>query len=246
MTVHFERYSDVVEALADPALVPILPSGDGPVGASVAWLRATVARFSSGETHRRRRALVEAELAQLDPGSLRTAVVRAGDLRIRVVRTLAEAMGMPEPDVVAEAVTVVARAYFGGDDPAADEAVARLVSLLQPDDLEVVANRIGVLVQACDATAALVEAAERNLLPLARVLLEDPPVRNMRRIAVRPTRVGDQEIAEGDVVLLDTANPEHPETLTFGAAPRVCPGRAHALALAEGLRDGSSSGGGVD
>jgi len=239
MTVHeFSRYTEVVAALADPALVPVLPtSAGGPVGASVAWLRASVARFSSGEEHRRRRALVEAELALIDPASLRQAVAGEGDVRARVVRTLAEALGMPEPDVVADAVTVVARAYFGGDDPAADAAVARLVDLLPDLELEAAANRIGLLVQACDATAALVENAERSQLPLARVLLEDPPVRTMRRTAARPTRVGDHEIAEGDVVLLDlvTANREHPEPLTFGAPPRVCPGRAHALALAEAL-----------
>lgn len=237
MTVHeFDRYADVVAALADPALVPVLPeSAGGPVGASVAWLRATVARFSSGETHRRRRALVEADLALLDPAAL--AVVPEGDVRSRVVQTLAEAMGMPEPAAVAEAVKVVAGAYFGGDDPAADEAVARLVELSDHADLEVVANRIGLLVQACDATAALVEAAARSQLPLARVLLEDPPVRTMRRVAARATCVANREIAEGDVVLLDlvTANREHPEPLTFGAPPRVCPGRAHAIALAEGL-----------
>ncbi len=241
MTVHeFDRYADVVAALADPALVPVLPeSAAGPVGASVAWLRATVARFSSGETHRRRRALVEADLALLDPASL--AVVPGDDVRMRVVQTLAEAMGMPEPTVVAEAVTVVAGAYFGGDDPAADEAVAHLVELLSDQaDLEVVANRIGLLVQACDATAALMESASRNQLPLARVLLDDPPVRTMRRVAASATRVADHEIAEGDVVLLDlvTANLEHPEPLTFGAPPRVCPGRAHALALAERLTSG--------
>lgn len=68
----FDRYADVRAALADPALVPELPAADGgPAGASVAWLRATVARFSSGEAHRRRRALVEAELARLEPVSLR-------------------------------------------------------------------------------------------------------------------------------------------------------------------------------
>jgi cytochrome P450 len=240
MTVHeFDGYADVLTALADPALVPVLPdTAGGPVGASVAWLRDTVARFSSGETHRRRRALVEADLALVDPASL--TVVSEGDVRVRVVQTLAEAMGMREPAVVAEAVTVVAGAYFGGDDPAADEAVARLVELSDHADLEVVANRIGILVQACDATAALVAAAGRSQLPLARVLLEDPPVRTMRRIAARATRVADHDIAEGDVVLLDlvTANREHPEPLTFGAPPRVCPGRAHALALASGLTSG--------
>ncbi|GAA2869499.1 hypothetical protein GCM10010517_29510 [Streptosporangium fragile] len=244
-TVHeFDRYAEVRAALADPALVPELPAGDGPAGASVAWLRATVARFSSGERHRRRRALVEAELARLEPASLRRAAAagREGEIRVRVVRTLAEALGMPEPAAVAEAVIVVAGAYFGGADAAADEAVARLVAQLVPGPadeagLEAAANRIGLLVQACEATAALVEASAGSGGPPARVLRNAPPVRTMRRVAARATRVAGREIAEGDVVFLDlaTANRTHPVPLTFGVPPRVCPGRAHALALADGL-----------
>ncbi|MET9657050.1 isocitrate lyase/phosphoenolpyruvate mutase family protein [Streptomyces sp. NPDC006510] len=253
-THEFGRYADVRAALADPALVPQLPAADGgPAGASVAWLRATVARFGSGEPHRRRRALVEAELARLEPDSLRQAAAAGtgGEVRARVVRTLAEALGMPEPAVVTEAVIAVAQAYFGCADAAADEdeAVARLVALLMPGTadeagLEAAANRIGLLVQACEATAALVEAAAGRDAPMARVLREAPPVRSMRRVAVRDTRIADREIAEGDVVLLDlaAAHRTHPVPLTFGAPPRVCPGRAHALALADGLLQRPSTG----
>ncbi|MDT0442191.1 isocitrate lyase/phosphoenolpyruvate mutase family protein [Streptomyces johnsoniae] len=244
-THEFGRPADVRAALADPALVPELPAADGGrAGASVAWLRATVARFSSGEPHRRRRALVAAELARLDPAALRRTAASGpeGEVRVRVVCALAEALGMPEPAAVAEAVTVVAGAYFGGVDPAADEAVARLVAQLAPGradeaGLEAAANRIGLLVQACAATAALVAAAAGGDAPLARVLRDAPPVRTMRRVAARATRVAGREIAEGDVVLLDlvAAQRAHPVPLTFGAPPRVCPGRAHALALADGL-----------
>ncbi|MFF6999725.1 isocitrate lyase/phosphoenolpyruvate mutase family protein [Streptomyces sp. NPDC008313] len=245
-TMHtFSRYADVRAALADPALVPELPAAkDGPAGESVAWLRATVARFSSGERHRRRRALVEAELARLEPTVLRRAVTAGteGEVRSRVVHALAEALGMPEPEEVAEAVTAVAQVYFEGAGPAADEAVARLTERLAPGNadeaaLEAAANRIGLLVQACAATAALVEAAAGGDAPLARVLREAPPVRTMRRIAARDTHVSGHHITEGDVVLLDlaAAQSSHPVPLTFGAPPRVCPGRAHALALADGL-----------
>ncbi|MGW6207103.1 isocitrate lyase/phosphoenolpyruvate mutase family protein [Streptomyces sp. NPDC055089] len=335
-THEFDRFEDVRSALADPALVPERPAAaDGPPGASVAWLRATVARFSHGEPHRRRRALVEAELARLAPEPLRqaAAVVPGEDIRVTVVRTLAAALGMPRPAAVAEAVIAVAGVYFGGEDAAADEAVARLVRwpaaptedgpgtrqvvlgptqvgpgtrqvVLGPtqvgpgstqlgpgcpsdelvstqdgpgstqlgpgcpsDELvstqvvpgtpsagseptaepapvpfdaapESAASRIGLLVQACEATAALVETAAGNeRLPLSRVLRELPPVRTMRRVAAGATRVAGREIAEGDVVLLDlaAANRAHPVPLTFGAPPRICPGRAHALALADGL-----------
>ncbi|MFE9814437.1 isocitrate lyase/phosphoenolpyruvate mutase family protein [Streptomyces sp. NPDC005773] len=286
-THHFDRFEDVRSALADPALVPERPAAaDGPPGASVAWLRATVARFSHGEPHRRRRALVEAELARLAPESLReaAAVVPGEDTRVTVVRTLAGALGMAQPAAVAQAVIAVAGVYFGGEDAAADEAVARLVRWpaaptqdgpgstqdgpgcpsdepvstqdgpgtpsagseaatepVRPSDdaaLESAAGRIGLLVQACEATAALVETAAGNeRLPLSRVLRDLPPVRNMRRVAAGATRVAGRAIAEGDVVLLDlaAANRAHPVPLTFGAPPRICPGRAHALALADGL-----------
>ena len=51
------------DVLTDPAYdVPGVP--DAPAG--VAWLRASVPRFSTGATHERRRALAVAELAKLD------------------------------------------------------------------------------------------------------------------------------------------------------------------------------------
>ncbi|MFF7337798.1 isocitrate lyase/phosphoenolpyruvate mutase family protein [Streptomyces sp. NPDC008163] len=245
-THEFSQYAEVLAALSDPALVPPPPVPvEGPPGASVAWLRGSVARFASGEAHRRRRALVEAELARLAPADVHRAASGAdtrSDPRTRVVRGLAAALHMPEPERVAREVGAVADAYFGEDGgPGADRAVARLVALLAPgvvDDtgLEAVANRIGLLVQACAATAALVEAAGDGV-PTARVLRDDPPVRVMRRTAARATRVAGREIAEGDEVVLDlgAAQQGHAAPLAFGAPPRACPGRAHALALAEGL-----------
>ncbi|WP_052397623.1 isocitrate lyase/PEP mutase family protein, partial [Streptomyces sp. NRRL F-5123] len=237
-------------------------------GTGTARLRSTVARFSSGEPHRRRRALVEAELARLEPAALRRAAAARpdGEVRHRVVRTLAEALGMPDPAAAAEAVTAVAGPYFGAADAqaeaAADEAVTHLLAQLlnpaHPADeaaLEAAANRIGLLVQACAATAALVETATASApdvapavpparaasgpVPLARVLRETPPVAEMRRVATRATRIAGQAIAAGDTVRMDlaAAHRTHPVPLAFGAPPRVCPGRAHALALAEGLLD---------
>lgn len=257
-THEFSRYAEVRAALADPALVPPAPAPvAGLPGASVAWLRAGVARFASGEPHRRRRALVEAELARLAPADLHRAASAAGGSggrRTRVVCALAAALDMPEPERIAREVNVVADSYFGGDGGTeADLAVARLVALLAPGTtdeagLEAVANRIGMLVQACAATASLVEAVAAagtagtagtagSRVPTARVLREDPPVRVMRRVAARATRIAGREIAEGDEVVLDLVADRHghPTPLTFGAPPRVCPGRAHALALADGL-----------
>ncbi|WP_329315854.1 cytochrome P450 [Streptomyces sp. NBC_01262] len=266
----FTRHADVRTALADPHLVPS-PARSGPVG-SMAWLRDTVARFSTGDTHARRRALLEADLARLDPSALRQAARSgpAGEARVIVVRTLAESLGLSDPDAIAAAITVVAGAYFGdgGEDRAdADAAVAWLlprVLAVDPVDPEAAASRIGLLVQACDATGSLVDHARRAaddcpVAPstealLAETLRYDPPVRTMHRIAVRHTRVAGVAIAEGDLVTLDIAaanqdpdvyenpstfDPERsgPPPLTFGSEPRICPGKNHALALAAGILD---------
>lgn len=279
----FRRYPDVLAALADPRLVPP-PAGTGPPG-TTAWLRGSVARFSSGEAHARRRALVRADLARLHPAALRDAANETagrgtgGCVRAVVVRTLAAALGFAEPDRVAEAVGLVAGAYFGGVDEdtltAADAAVAWLLPRMlperparppdepaaeelspaewAPEQLELAANRIGLLVQACDATAALIDHATRAAdgnhragagTPsveslLAATLHDRPPVRTMRRVAVGATSVAGTGIAEGDLVLLDVARAalaQGPgaELLTFGAPPRVCPGRDQALAIAAG------------
>ncbi|MEV6795197.1 cytochrome P450 [Streptomyces sp. NPDC051320] len=303
----FDHYQEVLAALADPVLVPLPAAGSGVPG-TMAWLRATVARFSSGDAHTRRRALVEADLARLDRAALGAAAASGpdGDTRLLVVRTLARELGLPDPTAVAEAIGIVARSYFGGDDPDADAAVAWLLPRVHPagteahggpDDGadEVAANRIGLLVQACDATSGLIdraagavrraadddragyccstealpnealptEALPTEILPtealptealLTEVLRYDPPVRVMRRLAVRDTRIAGTDIAEGDLVTLDIAaanrdpevfpdpgtfDPERtgPPSLTFGSPPRVCPGRDHALALATGILD---------
>ncbi|MFJ9772652.1 hypothetical protein ACIRVF_15635 [Kitasatospora sp. NPDC101157] len=238
------RHEDVTAALADPALVPP-PATPGPYG-TVAWLRSTVARFSAGEPHARRRALVVADLERLDSVELR--VLAAGgfepDLRLRVVRTLARALGLADPEAVARDVKAVARAYFepAPDDPAADAAVARLLPAMGDDDPETAANRIGLLVQACEATASLVEHARRSGGGPAAALRDDPPVRAMRRFAARATEVGGVAVPAGAHVLLDLDAAREPgrEPLAFGAPPRLCPGRAQAMVIAEGILYGSS------
>ena len=64
-----------VHAARRPAYTVPDPGPAGPYG-TMAWLRATVSRFANGETHARRRALVEALLADLDPADLRDAAAR--------------------------------------------------------------------------------------------------------------------------------------------------------------------------
>jgi len=240
-------------ALANPDLIPP-PAPAGPLG-TVAWLRATVSRFSTGAAHARRRALIETELARVEPSELRTAVAAttAGDPRHRVVRTLAEALGLPDPDGVARAIATISPVYFGGEDPAADAAVTWLLSRFPADDPEVVANRICLLVQAGDATAALAERAGRTKPStlddpmstmdiedrLAVALRDDPPAPVLRRVAARDTRVGGVAIPAGTTVLLDiTAANRSGPSLSFGGGLRPCPGAGAAIALAAGLLEG--------
>jgi cytochrome P450 len=265
-------HADVTAVLSDPRFeVPPVVSTRGVDG--MGWLRAHVSRFSTGAAHQRRRALAVAELDRLDPAALARLAAecaRHGQppdevARVVPVRVLAEALGVGSAESLAGLVAdvaAVARAYHPGtgDDSAADDAVGRLVHLLGGAPDEATAARIGLLVQACDATAGLIDNALLALrrgpwrAPLEAILTEtlrhDPPVRLTRRIAVEPVRVGDVDLAVGNVVGLDLAaanrdpdvfgepdrfDPQRPDGdrhLTFGTGLRPCPGCTHALAIA--------------
>ncbi|MFL6145375.1 MAG: hypothetical protein ACJ72N_26385 [Labedaea sp.] len=222
----------VCAALHDPVLeVPLAPPADD----GIAWLRATVARFSRGETHRRRRALAVDLLARVDPAMLRTrAAARtkapSGDAtRTVAVEVLAEALGLRVP---ADAVATVGRGYHPHLDagPETDAAVAQLVEACGGNWDEPTAARIGLLVQACDATALLVDNALRHnetsdpAERIAGTLLADPPVRLTRRVR-----------ADGELVGLDLSE------LPFGAGPHACPGQEHAIAIACGILDAAGA-----
>jgi cytochrome P450 len=207
----------VLAVLHDPAFVvpPVPPASSG-----VAWLRASVGRFSEGEVHDRRRALSVAVLDGIPVEPLREP---HGD---HPVAALARAMGAP--DGVVELVRDVAQAYQPGtgDEARADAALDRLVELLGAYD-ELTAARIGVYVQACEPTAALVDRARHR--GVDAVLRDDPPVPATRRQALAARTVGGVTVAAGEVVRVALAG-----DLAFGAGPRRCPGREHALALVEG------------
>ncbi|MEU5940481.1 cytochrome P450 [Micromonospora sp. NPDC047548] len=274
------RHADVRAVLTDPCFrVPeAAPGAPG----SLAWLRGTVARFSGPDRHPARRAAAVAALAGCEPDGLRRDAARltaeeldrvGGRLAVSPrlargvpLRVLAARLGLADPAAAVPAVTVVAAAYQPGAGPVAvrraDRAVAALVAMHPPGSPEVVANRIGLLVQACDATAGLIGAAARYALAappsvptaalLAEVLRLDPPVRGTRRVAVRAARVGGQPVAPGAELVLcfDAANRDPTvvtapdrfapgrSVLTFGAGPHGCPGERHALALATGVVDG--------
>ena len=100
---------DVVAILNDPDYLVPAVDPPGPVG-TVAWLRATVSRFSNGPLHARRRALVTERIDALDLDRLRAGVGAP-------VRILATETGVADVDAdrVVEAVATVARAYHPGD-----------------------------------------------------------------------------------------------------------------------------------
>ncbi|ANN15030.1 oxidoreductase [Amycolatopsis orientalis] len=215
------------------APVPPVPEDVEPGG--VQWLRANVARFSRPEDHARRRALVVGELAPM--GSLRDkAFALTRELRHEPadriawtvpVAVLAAELGLPD---VSRDIAAVSACYHPHTEPGADAeaAMRRLIETCGGVVDERTAARIGLLVQACDATAKLIIKARAAHRPgedvaalLDRVLREDPPVRITRRW------VG------GDVVEVDLT--ERP----FGAGPKHCPGKAQALQVAAGILDAS-------
>jgi len=204
--------------LNDPTFV-VPPAPPAPAG--VAWLRATVGRFSTAEAYERRRALSIAILDAIALDSLRDCGLT------HPVAVLAREMGVAEP--VVDEVLDVAQAYHPGtgDASRADAAVARLVAVLGGVLDEPTAARIGVLVQACLPTTVLIERARNR--PVDDVLRDDPPVPATIRQALLTTTVGDVTVEAGEVVRVRLAG-----DLAFGAGPRRCPGREHALALAVG------------
>lgn len=109
----------------------------------------------------------------------------------------------------------------------ADAAVNQLVAIFGGVSDEATAARIGVLVQACDATVTLIERARQR--PVDDVLRNDPPVPATRRQAFAAATIGNLTISAGEVVRVSLA-----DGLAFGAGPRRCPGQAHALALVDG------------
>lgn len=245
-----ERLTDrrrVLATLADAGCtMPHVPDG-GPV-ASIRWLRRNVARFADGGAHERRRHQVADLLGEVEPALLREraaeltrTVLRAADghpvdvmarvARIVPLQVLTAALRMPP--LPPDAVALVAQAYQpnAGEEEAADGAVARLVEALGGVADEITAARIGLLVQAYDATAGLVGNAVLMMLRqlpdaaagtvVAETLLQDPPVRATRRLATET----------GAILTLDLAA----SGLPFGAGPHRCPGRDHAVAMAEGI-----------
>ncbi|MGA6161196.1 hypothetical protein [Amycolatopsis magusensis] len=129
--------------------LPMPPNHDpGPIG----WLRDHVARFSDGEAHRRRRALITGLLADIDPAQLDPATP---------IAALARAMNIPAD--LAD-VAEVARVYHPHltPDTTAEQALTRLVHACGGTWDEPTAARICVLVQASAGLAGPVRVTRRQ------------------------------------------------------------------------------------
>jgi hypothetical protein len=222
---------DALAVLHDPGfVVPPVPAATHGVG----WLRATVGRFSTGEAHTRRRALSEALLSTVDPRALRETA--ASSPVAHPVQHLATALGLDSSARTIDAVRAVAAAYQPGtgDETAADAGVRTLIDTFGGTPDEATAARIGVLVQACDATATLI--ARARSAGLETVLRDTPPVPATKRMATRPADLGGTHVAPGEIVRVSLHG------IPFGAGPRRCPAQAHALALAEGALSAAGEG----
>ena len=135
------------------------------------------------------------------------------------VRVLAAALGFAG-DVVDDVFAVAAAYQPGAVDAAiaaADHAVAALVAASDDDEGLRVAGRIGLLVQAAVATAALIRSVGADST-VDDVLRDHPPAPFTRRVAPDGTLV---EVPLGG-------------GLAFGAGVHRCPGEAVARALAAG------------
>ena len=244
----------LVRAILDEPGYTMPDPGSGATPRTMHWLRQNVARFSNGADHARRRELAESLLRSLDPARLRAAardqasavIDEAGrrpfDVMARVARrvpglVLAAALGSADPELLIGHLAPVAALYQPGpaDPRAADGSVAGLADLLPGGPDEQVAARIGLLIQAYDATAGLIGNAvvagirAGRLGPAAELVSQalraDPPVRFTRRVT-----------PSGQTITLDltVAGDDPAGHLAFGYGPRICPGAGHAMALAEG------------
>ncbi|MEV0825552.1 cytochrome P450 [Nonomuraea rubra] len=234
------RHAEAEAVLSDTRYVPPPVRQDGAEG-TLAWLRARVSRFSTGETHARRRRELAELLSGLDPAGLRSAAEaltrqRGGDWRGVPTAVLGAALGVEDTG----AVPAAAAGYLSGEEsPRADAAVAEL---LKQTGIPV----ITLLLQAHAATEGLIENALEHATPdqdidtlLCETLRRDPPLKATRRL---DTHTGgevtiDLVAANRDPAAYDPALGHVPH-LTFGHGVRPCPAPEHALALAAGVLEG--------
>jgi cytochrome P450 len=125
---------------------------------------------------------------------------------------------------------------------AAADALARALPPAANDDA--LANALGFLFQAYDATAglighvlaALTSGSELDAI-LAKAVRYDAPVHNTRRFAAADTEIAGEIVRAGEtvLVLLAAANrdPRADRSYTFGFGPHACPGARIAVSIAK-------------
>ncbi|MFI6601961.1 cytochrome P450 [Nonomuraea sp. NPDC050536] len=249
------RHAEATAVLSDTRYIPP-PVPQGAPRGTLAWLRAQVSRFATGEVHAARRALVSEQLAMLDPDALRkaarTAAADGRDWSGIPTAVLGQALGVTD-DRLLPAVEAASTGYLSGETSReTDAAVAVLLELLDAGDEATTVARISLLLQGHAATQGLVRNALAHAEPgdppmelLHETLRHDPPLKATRRL--------DRET--GQDVTIDLVSVNHdpavfPEPgrfdlrrgqtphLTFGYGVRPCPGSDHALALAAGILEG--------
>jgi cytochrome P450 len=165
----------------------------------------------------------------LQPGPACRAARLAGQLCDGVTPVLAaRPRGREEADDAATGLlNLLAAADLAGSAPAGDKAVAAASILFQARDAT--AGLIGLTMLAASAPGALT-AAER----VDRVLRQDAPVQNTRRITDAGTTIGAADLPAGSPVWVFVATAECGGAVpaTFGSGPHGCPGAGHAAAIA--------------
>jgi cytochrome P450 len=248
---------DVVdEALRHPALrvrppaEPVPPALQGTAAGHVFGL---LVRMNDGAFHETHRPAVLARVAGLTRESVaRCAQEAARDLWPRrdpnawitgvPVQAMAHAIGVAAGALDATCAWVAD--FTQGIAPGADthriEAAGRAAQALMEQgraqglDEPDAANRIALMQQSLDATAALLGEAlasgERDLPALAD---RRPPVHNTRRFAAGPVVLAGRRVEAGQGVLLLLAAARRP----FGGGAHRCPGDAVALQIAASALD---------
>ena len=150
----------------------------------------------------------------------------AGLLSRSLPLVVSRAMGIDEP--VVDLVRDVAQAYQPGT--ATKPALTRRSTGWSRCSAAATTSRprpvSGSSCRRARPPAVLIERARRCSVDY--VLRDHPPVSATKRQALVRTTVGDVTIEAGEVVQVRLAG-----DLAFGAGPRRCPGREHALALVE-------------
>ena len=95
--VTLTRHEHVTAVLNDPGYVVPPPPELGDVVRGIGWLRSRVSRFSTGETHTRRRDLAGTILDSVDPTTLRRRARHLANEPFVPATVLAEALGIHAP-----------------------------------------------------------------------------------------------------------------------------------------------------